>query len=191
VDSTHAEELLRALSGAGIDIEPGLSDEEFAHIEASLSLEFPPDLRDLLGCGLPAGRKFPDWRRGPADRLRWILAGPSEGIAFDASANHFWLPEWGPRPDDVKHAVALAMSEVAKAPPLVPVYSHRYIPSEPEEEGNPVFSVVQTDIIVYGNDLADYFAEEFHFSRPTWARSSAKKIRFWSAMAARTTTPLD
>jgi len=40
----------------------------------------------------------------------------------------------------------------------IPVYSHRYLPSEPKATGNPVLSVHQTDIIYYGNDLASYFS---------------------------------
>jgi hypothetical protein len=46
-------------------------------------------------------------------------------------------------------------------PALVPVYKHRYLPTMPSESGNPVLSVVQTDIIYYGNDLLDWFDYEF------------------------------
>ena len=38
------------------------------------------------------------------------------------------------------------------------------MPSEPFTEGNPVFSVHQTDIIAYGVGLADYLTHEFLFT---------------------------
>ena len=34
--------------------------------------------------------------------------------------------------------------------PLVPVYSHRYLPAEPKRSCNAVLSVHQTDVVVYG-----------------------------------------
>ena len=43
-----------------------------------------------------------------------------------------------------------------------------------------MYSIVQTDIIHYGNDLADYFANEFGVPRPAWAADAAKEIAFWS-----------
>jgi hypothetical protein len=72
---------------------------------------------------------------------------------------------------------------------MIPVYSHRYLPAEPCEAGNPVFSIYQTDIIHYGYDLADYFAREFRVDAavaperyiwtPPWAAAEPRPIRFW------------
>lgn len=50
---------------------------------------------------------------------------------------------------------------VAAAPRLLPIYSHRYLLAEPCRAGNPVFSVYQSDIIVYGTDLRTYLLHEF------------------------------
>jgi hypothetical protein len=47
------------------------------------------------------------------------------------------------------------------APRLIPIYAHRAVPNEPLEAGNPVFSVMQMDIIIYGNDLEQYLHNEF------------------------------
>lgn len=54
--------------------------------------------------------------------------------------------------------------------------------AEPPADGNPVFSVVQTDIIHYGDDLADYFANEFGLPLLPWARSPPRHIAFWSEL---------
>ncbi|MFD7667426.1 hypothetical protein [Streptomyces sp. NPDC059788] len=50
---------------------------------------------------------------------------------------------------------------MATVPQLVPVYGHRYLPGTAGESGHPVLSVHQADIIIYGNDLADYVRHEF------------------------------
>ena len=44
---------------------------------------------------------------------------------------------------------------------MVPVYGHRYLPAGRGSYGHPVLSIYQTDIIVYGTDLADYIDNEF------------------------------
>ncbi|MEV6775264.1 hypothetical protein [Streptomyces syringium] len=75
--------------------------------------------------------------------------------------NGFWHPVWGPRPAETSDALRIAQSELATVPQLVPVYSHRYLPGTAGEWGHPVLSVHQTDIIFYGNDLADYIRHEF------------------------------
>jgi len=94
---------------------------------------------------LPTGGSFPDWRGLPAaldERFAW----PLEGMYFDIEHNAFWPSEWGPRPGSLDDAKAIAAQHVAAAPPLVPICSHRYIPTEPYAAGNPVFSIYQTDI---------------------------------------------
>jgi hypothetical protein len=44
---------------------------------------------------------------------------------------------------------------------MIPVYGHRYLPAGRATYGHPVLSIYQTDIIVYGTDLADYINHEF------------------------------
>jgi hypothetical protein len=67
-----------------------------------------------------------------------------------------------------------------KAPILIPIYFHRYIPSEPYEKGNPVYSVHQTDIIYYGENLESYFQIQFGKGRQEEMKhKNIKEIRFW------------
>jgi hypothetical protein len=183
MDDAYVVLVLEVLSAAGVKIEPGLRDEELARVEASLSFQFPPDLRTLLSAGLPVSKPFPHWRSESHEELRWLLDGPADGIAFDVEMNAYWRDDWGPRPADVGDAIADARKQIAKAPTLVPVYGHRFIAAEPSEEDNPVFSVSQTDVIVYGNDLAHFLAVEFRVPRPGWSRSAPKPIRFWGELA--------
>jgi hypothetical protein len=83
-------------------------------------------------------------------------------------------------PGDQQQAVEQALLEVAKGPPMIRVYAHRYMTTEPDGWGNPVLSVWQMiDSIFYGFDLADYLAREFKITRPDWARSSSRTVPFW------------
>lgn len=83
-----------------------------------------------------------------------------EGIEFDVEQG-LWLRRWGRRPHDLTKATALVRAEFATWPKLLPIYSHRFLASEPCRAGNPVFSIVQTDIIYYGSNLGNYLLNEF------------------------------
>jgi hypothetical protein len=52
---------------------------------------------------------------------------------------------------------------VSQAPKLLPINGHRYLLVDPCRAGNPVLSVYQSDIIVYGGDLRDYFFLEYGY----------------------------
>ena len=73
---------------------------------------------------------------------------------------------------------------VRAAPPLIPLIGHRYLPSQPNESANPVFSVYQSDIIYYGRDLADYFERELTPSGTPFI-GPTRYVPFWSDMVDR------
>jgi hypothetical protein len=93
-----------------------------------------------------------------------------------------WSPTWGPVPQDKQTAYAVLGDQLARAPRLIPIWFHRCIPDRPQAAGNPVYSIVQTDIISYGNDLADYLYREFGVPRPVWAAAVPREIPFWSEL---------
>jgi len=62
---------------------------------------------------------------------------------------------------------------------MIPVYSHRYLPAGRGTYGHPVLSIHQTDIIVYGTDLADYINQEFG-RRSIGADWAPPMVPFWS-----------
>jgi hypothetical protein len=95
------------------------------------------------------------------------------------------VAEWGERPASPDDRKEVLRSVVARAPKLIPLFNHRYLPEEPHEAGNPVFSVYQSDVIYYGTDLTDYFEREFTgwHCRP-WP-DQIKHIRFWSDLVER------
>ena len=173
-----SDEALRVRLGfSGASLSPGLSDAEVARVEQTFGFRFPPDYRRLLALALPLGDRWPNWRDGDPDQLRSSLASPVEGILFDVEQNGFWHPDWPSRPDAAADALTVAREALADVPPLVPVYGHRYLPTVPSAPGNPVLSVVQTDIIYYGNDLLDWF--DYEFQRQSVA-AEPRRVPFWS-----------
>jgi hypothetical protein len=74
-----------------------------------------------------------------------------------------------------------ARAHVARVPRLVPVFSHRYLTSDLQFNPSPVFSVEQTDVIFYGDNLLDYVAHEFRV--PPLHPSDRTHVPFWSELA--------
>ena len=170
-------ELLRQKN---VVFEPGLSDLEVAKVETTFGFRFPPDLRAFLQAQMPirveskwGGNAFPNWRNGDQVELQGRLDWPFDGMAFDIEQNTFWLKEWGPKPTTLVDALEIARKHFGAAPRLIPICSHRYLPADPPLVGNPVFSVYQTDIIIYGRNLWDYFRHEFDME--AWLRANQEE----------------
>lgn len=148
------------LNKGKVQIAQGLTDEEFCRIEALFAFTFPPDLKAILQEGLPVGAGFPDWRSGSFKQLRLLLNLPIAGLSYEVACGRFWLKQWGTKPFDAEQAVAIARSALKKAPILIPVYRHCYIPSSPNLAGNPIFFVRQQEVFCCGFDLADFFEKQ-------------------------------
>lgn len=182
MDPNYLGSAISYLSAGGVEFAPGLSDEEVREVKSAFGFQFPPDLRALLQAALPISEGFPGWRDGDRTELRERLGGPLEGIYFDVEHNGIWPEHWGQRPQETSDALLVASRRVAAAPVLVPVYSHRYIPDRPHSSGNPVFSVVQFDIIRYGDDLPSYLRNEFGVPLPNLPPGSPRRIELWDQL---------
>ncbi len=187
MNQKQVNRIIKLLKEKGISFASGLTDIEVERVQNDFEISFPSDLKLLLQTELPISSGFTHWRLGInnekekrdiENKINW----PLEGILFDIRNNLFWLDTWGIKPSNFKEQRSIATNELAKQPKLIPIYSHRYLSSEPSEAGNPVFSVYQTDIIHYGKDLMDYFSNEFGFELPKsfGAINKPKRIRFWS-----------
>ncbi|MCM3631654.1 SMI1/KNR4 family protein [Paenibacillus glycanilyticus] len=177
-------ELIRKMKNAGVKFANGLTESEFEIIEQKYIVKFPPDLKQFLSIALPISDEFNNWRDMTdrnvqiiQERFNWCL----EGMLFDIEHNNFWLKEWGNKPNDLESAKIICIEQFRRAPKLIPIYSHRYIPQIPQESGNPIFSVHQTDIIYYGENLKSYLMVEFDLKKYDEINfESIKRIPFWS-----------
>ncbi|MBW8860507.1 MAG: SMI1/KNR4 family protein [Caulobacter sp.] len=161
---------------------PSYTVAELDAAEARFGFTFPPDLRAMLLKHRIAAAL--DWSRDH-EKIAESFAWPYEGLLFDVENNGLWWPEWGPRPGDPAERAAALRRAVDAAPKLIPVYGHRYIPETPHEAGNPVLSVYQADIIVYGTTLDDYLRHEFDWKVDVASPPRLKIIPFWSEVVER------
>jgi len=159
----------------------GYTQGELDGAQEKFGLTFPPDLvasflerRPVQGW---------DWR-SDEQHIREMLEWPLHGLLFDVEESGLWWPEWGDRPTQAGEPAEILRSVLRRAPKLVPLVSNRYIPSEPNEPGNPVLSINQSDVIYYGVDIADYFEREFGGDRTPLA-TPHRHIRFWSDLVER------
>lgn len=176
-----------ALEQLGTDGSSGLTNAQLAVVEDALGYELPFEVGLLLVMGVPDDDGWLDWRDDPAEQLRSWQAWVTKGIVFDVRENDFWSPTFGPRPDDVDERAAGAAAAVAGLEPLLPLYRHRAIPvSTPaghdNASGNPVLSIMQTDVIEYGRDLADWLHRDFRVPLPTWEMPGDRRFPFWSEL---------
>lgn len=162
--SSLADKVITHLRNSGIQVQPGLSDAEFARAEAEFGFAFPPDLRAVLAAGLPVGPGFPDWRSAGARlHLRASLDLPIAAISFQIARNTFWSKSWGQRPCEPEKALRVARNALKRAPLLIPIFNHCYIPCNPSLAGNPIFFVDENRIFCCGLDLSDFFERESLF----------------------------
>jgi len=183
----QAKCIIALLAKKGVIFDCGLSDSDVLQIESKFGFKFPPDLKLFLQTALPISDKFVNWRLGLqssdeeqaiVERLNW----PMDGMLFDIQHNNFWHESWGTIPINQDDKIEIAKQRYKTYPKLIPIYAHRYIPSKPCENGNPIFSVYQMDIICYGLDLESYFVCEFDLPLTQKDTHSGlpKTIEFWS-----------
>lgn len=162
---------------------PGLESSDLDAIEAAIGDPLPPDLKYLLrNVQDPGGVLAPltDFTPGAYDASVNFVR---RGIEFDIEQSATWLRRWGPRPADTAAALAIARADMETWPKLVPISGHRFLPITPCLVGNPVFSVVQTDIIYYGANLASYLLGEFVSLPPRSFERPGRRIDIWSDFA--------
>jgi hypothetical protein len=161
----------------------GLSEDEIDGVGRRWSLCYPPDFRLFLrrqhSVDRPmTGAHFSDPQDGhrlvpdespsfynwlnDTDAIQGRFDRLVEGLQFDVEHNVLWPASWGSKPTTLEAQQECVCDLVAAAPKLIPVFAHRYLLAEPCQTGNPVLSVYQSDIIVYGYDLRSYFLIEFY-----------------------------
>ncbi|MBU6414437.1 MAG: SMI1/KNR4 family protein [Planctomycetes bacterium] len=190
------EFLRSAWTSMPTDFDRGLPDAELSEIDKRFALTFPPDLQACLITALPTGDDFPNWRAAinndpkHVEHIAYRMDWPISSMIFDVENDNFWHPRFGSRPTTAKERETVVRAAMQSVPKLIPICSHRYLPATPSEAGNPVFSVYQTDIIYYGENLIDYITEEF--GRPAQYLMDDANIRcidFWSDMVDRNGSP--
>lgn len=165
----------------GVEFAEGLSEQEIIKIKQEYKIEFPIELQEFYSTALPVSKGFYNWRDFKTTNVQYIkdvMNRPFNDI-YELADEVYWCDEWGDEPNNSERAdVVRAM--LKKAPALIPIYSHRYIPAI-NLEPTPVFSIHDTDIIYYGENLESYFEIEFGNKKHSdIGYDIIKYVTFWS-----------
>jgi hypothetical protein len=180
--TTGGEIAIRLLQQAGVPLGPGLSNQEIWDIESTHSFVFDVDHRDMLRRGTPQGDGWFDWRSSTKADIETRLAWVPDGVYWDVEHNGFWPKPWGRRPKTAVLRARKAGLKLARVPRLIPLFSNRFIAEGPSEGSAPVFSVIQSDVIYYGDNLPSYIARELDVPKE-YRTGVNRHIRFWSDLA--------
>jgi hypothetical protein len=160
----------------------GLSTSDIEKLQSQLGFPLPEDFCYFLQNVIDPGEVLFDYhnfnKQHYDSSIAWIL----HGMIFDIEKNNLWLRRWGNKPVDLKSKIEIARADFPSWPKLLPIHGHRYLAAEPCRAGNPVFSIMQTDIIYYGANLAHYLVNEFldhDHDKHTYAQP-IEKIPIWS-----------
>lgn len=183
-DKDIAQLAIKKLQGKGVKFADGLAPDEVKDIEVALGADIPPDLKILLTEAVPVGiiegGDFPDWHKDPQSIIFEARAGIERSFEFDIKENGYWHELFGSKTEDTKLAVEQAVKVIRSWPPLIRVYGHRFMPTEPSSPNTPVFSVWQPgDTIYYGNNLADYLQKEFEIDLPITVPKEPLRVPYW------------
>lgn len=161
----------------------GLSPAKVDLIEECLGIGLPSDFKQLLMNVIDPDEVLFPWANFSLDqynqRIEWIWSG----IEFDIEMNGVWLSRWGVQPASLSKSKSTARKDFETWPKLLPIYGHRFLAAEPCKPGNPVFSIMQTDIIYYGSNLADYLVHEFCGWNEEHHAPTPRAIDVWSDFA--------
>lgn len=165
-----------------VSYQNGLSDEEIVQIESKYNIFFPYALRTLLKQALPISEGFYNWRDLSESNYEFILQSINRPISdfYEDASEIYWNDEWGKEPVNSAEFQSIIRTKLSRAPKLIPVFAHRYIPMI---DGNtyPIFSIHGIDIIIYGESLDDYLNVEFgEKSQSDINFSNVLDVPFWS-----------
>ena len=159
----------------------GYTQSELDRAQSRFGLVFPPDLIVLLRQRRPV--EGHDWTDDRA--IKRALEWPFASLLHSVEDGRLWWSEWGRWPSSARAREETLREIVSRAPKLIPLIAHRYLPEQPHEAGNPVFSIYGVDAICYGTNLNDYFEREFSgWSYKPWP-AQIKFIPFWSELVER------
>ncbi len=184
------KEIIESMKKKGVKIADGLDRDALSKIGEIYGFTFPSSLAEFYSYGVPTGEAFLNWgdlSKENIAKIKHILdTAPYNGLLFSVN-NGFWLDSWGKRPENKDELEARVGELIKNAPKLIPVFGHRYLPIIDGVDDPPVLSIVGSDAIYYGLNLADYFAHEFGFAARQVGMPNA--VPFWSEIIEANSLP--
>ena len=181
------DRVLKILETKGIPTKPGMPETELAEMEWLCDISFPDDLRALFHVVVPAGKKFYDWTDASPENvwyLKKMIEDPVRTSIHDVEyVKWTWMREWGEKPSDYDTRQAILMKHLSTAPKMIPIYGWCYLPAEPRDAGNPVYTFSQLcEAHCPGENLWLFFERVFANRRKELGNidyDAIKKVPFW------------
>ncbi len=178
--------LFEKLREKGIEIAEGLTEAEIHKIEEIYDIRFPESLRKFYSIGVPFSEDengFPQWSNfsdANIAKIKERIQAPIDWLLLPVKKEDYWLPNWGKRPESDDEIIKHFTELTKKAPRLIPLYGHRYMPQLDGADDPPVISTVGRDIVYYGGSLQEYLRNEFLNDGYITRNKNFKYIPFWS-----------
>ena len=176
------EESINLLKQQDIEFEKGLTLDELTLIEEIYKIQFPKSLREFLMIALPISKGFYNWRNIMQNNIDFIMQMIMRPIKdIDNMAEEvYWCDGWGDEPENELIIAKEVRKRLNKAPKILPIYAHRYMPML-LNDNPPIVYIHGIDIIYYGESLEDYLKIEFDKKRQEEIDfKNIKYIPFWS-----------
>ena len=181
------EDIISFLKNKDIKFDAGLEEEEFKKIEKIYNFNFPYSLRMFLSQALPVSSGFYNWRDLSSINVLKIKNMMNYFFEYINNApcneympnDSYWVNKWGKMPKDLCERKSIILKEYNKAPKIIPVFMHRFIPII-DDKNPPILSIHYTDIIYYARNLSEYFMIEFGLKRPNVNINQYRYIPFWT-----------
>lgn len=156
------ETILKLLRRNGVKIDRGLSEGELKKIKEIYHFSFPYPMQCLLLNILPVSSGFYNWRDFSNENIVYIknmMRKPFEDV-YSLAKEVYWCDNWGEEPKKESDRVNEVRKRLERAPALLPIFSHRYMPLCGLVT-YPILSIHGADIIYYGNNIENYIQIEF------------------------------
>lgn len=158
----------------------GLADEEIDALEQQWSVRFPPDyclFLKILHCLdkpitiatydgdtreiIPGDSSlFHNWQTD-THIIENAYQQTIDDLSYEVLHNNVWKSGWGRKPVTKYGQKQQIEHLIAQAPKLIPIYDHRFLLTEPYQEGNPIVSIRQSGIVIHAPDLYTFFCKDF------------------------------
>lgn len=175
------EDSISLLRKKGVTLARGLTTREIERAERVYNIKFPKSLKTMLMMAMPTGKGFYNWRDmsdDNIDNIKETMKRPYENIN-NMAEEIYWCDTWGAEPESIEKYKEEVRKRLKKAPKLIPVYAHRYMPMLDNEP--PILSIHDTDVIYYGENLENYLEIEFgDKDQRSISIKNIKPVQFWS-----------
>lgn len=157
------QEIIDKMKKKDVIFSSGLNETDLRKIQQIYEIMLPQELIEFYSLALPVSMGFYNWKDFSLSNIEHIKSAIKrpENDLIELVDEIYWCDDWGEEPLDENEKAEIINDLLKKAPKLIPIFKHRYLPFYADNKSNPVFSIHGTDVIYYGDGLLSYLQIEF------------------------------